>query len=769
MKSPLAIILALCLPHGAMAEKLLFGDAPKDEAAKALCARIVETYRAQGVAPAIRLLESEGRTFIKGAGATARHDFFDQLAIESDGGEGRKDDAWKLALTEWCYFHCRTEGDSYWLSWWTPKMHERYFEAGSYGQARAVIDFERCRMLESGKELDIDKLETTGPRDPEFPAIGKKSLGARERIATKERSFFIAQAEQDLAEGKWRRGMEAASLSSDKARGGCDWYMERPNLTDSKAMVKDLTHAWRKSLAVNSAGFRFLGLLELELRELEKLSSFGVPEPYGRHIVTMGKSRALWIKYLLGNEMPAVKAKLAANCEELKQDIQATKDDPDRVRLMIADICFGEGETAQGWKIIGGIQARQDMSRDMRFEVDSEWCRHRVAQGLSDGVEPMLIGLLKIAREGGLKQREIGLYETYAKLLVNLGRYGDALVIQQEQLRLLRAFGVFPRIPEALRQLAVIQALMGQRNMAQSTLADALETLGKAKLPDGAKARLGKGFSDKLPEPAAGNEPAAANTDLQPQRVLMVPLKGFPARGYFTLANLSGKHVDGTLNFRGPGLTIGDSQGIDVKLRARDPGGKPALALPVSIPAGDILTIDIFQASSGVAEATEVSLEWKPGNGDGQTATWKSDPAEEGVSLAITDAGEYLNNPFYMIPVHHLLQYQDAFAQVADFRVVASAPARIEFYDSDDELVFVDANGDGKFESEGDIISKDLNRNGWGDITLKEAAKEMRFRLFVHPKDPKAVEGLSLDLQLFQQGQWVTHSTDRLLFPGAAE
>ncbi len=769
MKKLLHITLGLFLTHGAMGEKMLFGDAPEDKDAKALCDKIVAAYRSQGVAPAIRLLDAEGRAFIKKSGATARYDFFDFLKVEAGSGEGREDAAWSLSLTEWCYNYCRSEGDSYWLSWWTPKMHERYFEAGSYGQARAVIDYERCRLLEAGREIDVDKLKTTGPLDPAFPAIGKKTLGVRERIAAKEQKFFLSQAEQDLAEGKWRRGIEAAGLSADGAMGNGKWYMARPELTDSKGAITDYTGTWRKAQAVKAAGYRFLGLIELELKVLEEMSTFNTEEWLGWHHVLLARSRALHIKYLLGTEKAGVVMTMGEISEELRKANYPSKDDPDRVRLMIADIHFRQGNTKRGWEVLNEIHTRQDMSRDMRFEVDSEWCRQRVALGLNDGVESVLIGLLKIAREGGLKQREIGLYETYAQLLVNLGRYEDALAIQQELIRLLKSFDIFPRIPGALRELAVIQALMGQSEKAEASLREAQDALAKAKLPDDAKVRLEQHMKDKLPSSAEGYEPEKVATDLQPLSSFMVPLEGLPARGYFTLANLSGEAVNGVISFRGTGLALGEPQELGVRLNASVADGKDALTLPVRIPAGEIFTIDIHRAASDEGKAMQVALVWKPHLGDAQTATWSTDAAEEGVSLAITDAGEYLENPFYMIPVNHLLQYKDTFAQVADFRVIASAPARIELYDPNDELVFVDADGDGKFISEGDIISKDLNRNGYGDMALVATEKEMRFRLFVHPSNPKATEDLSLDLQLFRQGVWVTHSTDRLVFPKAAK
>ena len=98
-------------------------------------------------------------------------------------------------------------------------------------------------------------------------------------------------------------------------------------------------------------------------------------------------------------------------------------------------------------------------------------------------------------------------------------------------------------------------------------------------------------------------------------------------------------------------------------------------------------------------------------------------------------------------------------------RVVASQPTRIELYDQDDRLVMVDAAGDGDLVSRGDLISQDLNRNSLPDLRLAPSTTEQRFRLFVQPLQAISADGLLLELQMRQQGQWITCSTDRIL-PG---
>ncbi len=763
MRISLTIIACLSIFQAQPVSAYLFGETPKSEAATALKNRIVETYKSQGIATAISLLDEEGLAFIKKSDAQARFDFFDVLWFEAKSGAGRDQEEWRMALTEWCYRYCVKDGESYWSSVWTPLMHQRYFDAGKYGAARIVIDRERTRLLEEGKELEVDKMKTVRPANPEFPAVGLKTLGARERISAKEFAFFMSNAEQDLAEGRWRRAMEASALAADERMGTIKWYQKHPNLVDSEDNVRQMTGKWRQAQLNFAEGYQFLDLGEQELATLRELEKFNNTEQFGRNLVLMAGCRAFHLEYVLEKKGSEVITEMVKKRTALAAYTDILKDDSELLGLMIADVHFRQGDARSGWSMIDEIRANKDLTRDSRFQVDSEWCRHRVDAGLTDEVETVLIDLLKIAREGGLKRREIGLYETYARLLVALGRYEDALVIQRELIRLLRSFDLFPRLPGALHYLAGIHALLGEKDRADASLKEANRILESSKIPDASKKRIREIVDRALPVPPADRDAKNQVADLQPMRAMMVPLKGLPARGLFTLTNPSGKAVSGKLRFRGAGLAFRDEESVMIAVDVAKAGGKMELIRPVSIPAGDFLAIDLSRPAEG-GEA-KVSVIWEPVEGEAQTAEWIAESAEEGVSIAITDAAEYLDNPFYLIPVYHLLQYTDTFAQVADVRVVASAPARIELYDQNDELIFVDADGDGAFVSEGDMVSKDLNRNLFGDLTLDTKRQEMRFRLFVRPAAVVPGKELTLDLQLLQQGVWATHSTDRLLFP----
>ncbi|MCU0794491.1 MAG: hypothetical protein MUF31_01005 [Akkermansiaceae bacterium] len=751
------------------ADESSFGNAPRNESAIALGEQVVATYRRDGVEKAIDFLEAEAPGFFEKSGATARYDFLAALFEEAMGprGLGHEDAEWKQALIRWSYQYCRNQGRSYWYERWVTLMHEVCFEAGNYGEARAVIDYERHRQIEKGVALDVSKMSSGGPVDPAFPPVTKRKLGPNQRVMIKNFRFLLAESGQDLVEGKWRSGMEGAALAAERAMMTFKWHQQRSELTDSALVMTDVTGHWRKAKWLTAEGYRFLDLPRLELQTCRALSRFNLEEGRGLYDVRMAEARALHLEFILGTNREKVPGALGEIRELFLSEDYSAPLYADRVALMMADVHFLNGQAEKGWEILESLRRKEGHSADMRFYVDREWCRHRVSVGLTDGVESELVDLLRTAREGGLKQREIELYEIYARLLLALGRYEDALVIQRELIRLLESFDVFTRLPGALRTLAEIHARIGQRNRAKADLAEARELLESERMPDEVKKGLGPVLDAPLPDAGSSLPEETVLADLQPLRSVMVPLKGLPARGLFTLSNPSGGEVSGSLQFRGKGLGFGEEVPFGVRVDVAKDGGADELKRDVTVEAGDFYSIDLAAAAGTDAAAVEII--WTPDEGQAQVAQWESGPAESGVSIAVTDASEYLENPFYLIPFYHLLQYRDSFARVADLRVVASSPSRVELYDSNDELVFVDVEGDGSFGSPGDIISKDFNRNGSGDIKLDPKNQEVRFRLLVCPVEKPDGGELKLDVQMFDRGEWVTHATDRLLFESGEE
>ena len=747
--------------------KETFGPAPADQPARDLCARVAGTRSSGGPDAAIRLLDTEGRAFLKKSGAVARFDFFSALKDEALHKSGRDDLAWGTALAEWIYRYGRHDGENYWYRDMVPAIYNLYVAGGRHAAAREVLTYE-ANLLAEGRdtEFDVSRFVAKEFINPQFPEFRRRVL-PQALVQIRHANLLASMGIQDLAEGQWRRALEEAAICKNFATIKLKWWAERMELIDAQMVTSTLTDIWRKGSDVTAESYRFLGMKELELSEYQAISSFRTEQGWALQYVDLAKCRAAHLRYVLGRADKSVIGEMITLRDKIAGNPLAALDDQHRISLLIADIHFRADEPAKGWLLIDQLRADTTLSANIKSRILKEWCRHRVRENLLDDVEPTLIRLLTEAREGGVKREEIDIYQTYAGFLVESSRLNDALQIQTELLRLLRSFDLFPRLPEALHGLARIQALIGQTDAAQASLSDARAALDGKTVPPGFKSRIDGLLAAELPAAATPAKVAeVAGVDLQPRRSMMVPLSDLPARGLFSLTNTGARQQSGNLVLRGPQLSVrpetpDDQFIVDIA----DDAGEPIITRPLTLQPGEALVVDLSLAASKTAEGAKVDLLWEPNQGEAQSAEWQSDSAEEGVTMAITDASEYLENPFYLMPVYHLLQYLDDFEQAVDVRVVASQPTRIELYDQEDRLVMVDAAGDGDLVSRGDLISQDLNRNSLPDLRLAPSTTEQRFRLFVQPLQAISADGLLLELQMRQQGQWITCSTDRIL-PG---
>ena len=748
-----------------------FGNAPPSQAALDLCAKVAKTYQASGIAAALALLNSEGRTFVQTAPALDRFDFFGSIAHEAAFGGGRGDLAWETAATEWIYQYGRYEGEDFWYRDIIDDLYKLYFTSGRYAEARGVISYESNRLAEGrGTEFEVSGFKAKGFIRPDFPEFKRRVMPA-ELSHYRYAYLMSSMAMQDLAEGKWRRALEEAGITKTVAASTLKWYGTRKNLIDADQMISQMTDVWRSGSDVTAEAYRFLGMKELELAEYQEMVGFKAEEGRAREYVDLAECRAAHLRYSLGTAGAPVIRKLVAAQAKLKSNERVSVDDWQKISLLIADIQFGEGDLKKGWAILDGLLQDPSISPQMDYFASSEWCRHRVAENLLDGVEAKLIRLLEKAREGGVKRQEIDLYQIYARFLIAAGRLNDALRIQNELLRLLHSFDLYPRLPEALHDLARIQALMGQAASAEATHRDARSAFDGKKVPGAFAKRIGDLVASPLPVPAhPAPRAAVAGIDIQPRRSLMIPLASLPARGLFTLANPGGEPQSGKLILKGPGLFAfqHDSSG-QLNVELDHDNGLAEITRPLTLAPGEAMRVDLSLAAPKVGDGAAVELVWQPETGPAQSAAWQAGKAEEGVSAAISDASEYLDNPFYLFPIYHLIQYQDDFEQALDVRLIASQPTRVELYDHNDTLVMVDAAGDGALDSKGDLVSMDFNGNGLPDLRLEPKAKELRFRLFVQPLQTIPAEGLVLELQIRQQGKWFTCATDRLLPSGSSK
>jgi hypothetical protein len=182
----------------------------------------------------------------------------------------------------------------------------------------------------------------------------------------------------------------------------------------------------------------------------------------------------------------------------------------------------------------------------------------------------------------------------------------------------------------------------------------------------------------------------------------------------------------------------------------------------ITLQPGASCIIDITGLPLKNGTGAETQCNWTP---DGTTqisvsGTWNYQTGTDGKRTAVIDAHEVRSNPFYLIPIHHMVQRLDA-AQTAiiDFSIEASAPTRIETYAANGVLLATDANGDGDFLDAGDFIAADANRNSWPDLPFEDSRPATSLIMYIKPLS-KSQGDIELSVKLLKKGTWQTDAID---------
>jgi hypothetical protein len=385
------------------------------------------------------------------------------------------------------------------------------------------------------------------------------------------------------------------------------------------------------------------------------------------------------------------------------------------------------GHTQDAWKMLDALMA--EMAQDVNPHHWVRMLNTAIDLALDDGavrpeLEDWFILALENARRAGNKFEELPLYEKYAQFLSMKGRLGEAIRIQQEAIRLAQAMSLPKRIGDNRAILAGMQ-----RRTADDAVAAAPEPETEPQV------------AETAPQPSAAPAPDASSItivpaiDIQPRQSLSAALPGQPAFGRFYLHNPAIVPQQGTLQLTGTidqpewnneqWLTVNAGTAFEVTQLSKD----------MTLEAEASCIVDIFGRPPENGESAIVGCQWIPA-GEPDTAasgTWEYRTAETEKRTAVVDAHELRNNPFYLIPIHHMIQRTDAGQpETVDFTVEASVPMRIETYDAfSGELLAVDANGDGDFEDGGDQIISDKNRNSWPDLIFGEGQHLASLVLYV--------------------------------------
>ncbi len=781
LKSPSRCLLALAclllLLPASRAERWDWKSMNNDE--QAFCdqhmPRILEIHKTQGTEAALAAIEKTYQL----AERTFRNPYFFNRAVwyEAQVKGGKEDEEWGLAAFQYLWdrdlkthpeYAIRLPSNQYCL---LDNIIEKNAELGRMAQARAVrLQSENYLTTQKGLDTSGTSYTDMGPiysflpeaRKRDFP-IYEHELPMRYRDPTTETkkdfieypNIYVLGGIADMAQnsGDW---IKAAELSIWCARYA-DKYVPGKNHMHSEV---------DRILAFGSAA---------RLADIALLH--GYPQE-ARHFLeeyvenSAGKYNS-WkcILYRAKLELAVTKIKTGGLVEE---DMVMADE---AVELIIEDPYYGRSTNigsilnkARIYHALGHKQEAWSMVDNLMAEAETDvnpyhWVRMlttAIDLALDDGairpeLEKWLVLALDNARQAGNKFEELPLYEKYAHFLMMKGRYAEAVQIQQEAVRLAKAMSLPKRLQENLDKLADMQRQISDRQLAMDSKPQQEENQPQTAPAENSPAE------DRSTPRHGGLSASTPSVDIQPRSSLSAALPGRPAYGRFYLHNPAAVSQQGTLQLTG---AIDQPEWRNQQwftVSASPMFESVQLEKTLNLEPGASCIIDILGLPLENGDDAEVSCQWVPTGQEqaGATGTWKYESADNGKRTAVIDAHELLDNPFYLIPIHHMLQRIDSDTEeTIDFTVEASAPMRIEAYDAlSGELLAIDANGDGDFMDRGDQIVGDGNRNSWPDLVFGKSQQLASLVMYVKPTQAMTND-VELTVSIRVNDEWQVDSID---------
>jgi tetratricopeptide (TPR) repeat protein len=417
------------------------------------------------------------------------------------------------------------------------------------------------------------------------------------------------------------------------------------------------------------------------------------------------------------------------------------------------------------------------------------------------------VKLLETMRAQGNKRGEPSLYREYSSYLQERGRPAEAITLLVEALRLTRSFGWTLHEAGLLSALFEARFAAGDLTGARATLAEleaflhahpelpdsrrvpaevsramALVKLGQT---DAAKAalKLARELAKNLPEyqkrwltaeaeavilkgnPAATVAPLIPPPMLhvQPLEVTSVASPAATSSTRFSVFNPTAATVKGQWKITGPGA-VERSDGV--KFDASQP--VVTISLVRSIPVGGQTLLSASFLTKQQGSAGQVRIEWlNAGQMQGSAAAWNVDWNASAKNRVVLDASGLEANPFRSVSLFHELAVPVGEVAGIPFRLRSPKPLRLEYYDaSSQELLGIDANGNGDFTEAGDYHAISLSGIAAAILPVSAISKTLtvEVRLFAPEGSPllPTASVLLLEAEVYRQGVWAKEAEDTL-------
>ncbi|MFC5051762.1 tetratricopeptide repeat protein [Rubritalea spongiae] len=434
------------------------------------------------------------------------------------------------------------------------------------------------------------------------------------------------------------------------------------------------------------------------------------------------------------------------------------KDDVIECALLRARIYYALGRKPEAWEMVNTVfeEAKKDVNPNLWTYVLTTVVDLAIEDGATDPqIEDWLLLALDNERQKGNKFGELPLYEKYAIFLEKQGSYAEAIEILQEAVRLAGSMRLPTRVLENRKEIERLQ--LAQQVVSDRSDKGAQELAGNA-AEHGA---FESGASEvRNPERTI----AFRMVDIQPIQSAAISVSGEKAYGRFFVLNSSSEEQTGMLRVRG---AVGEIQMLDDGWYVIESGvgmtkGQSEIAL--SLGAGESVVIEISGEPEAGGTESLVTCEWIGASGDGVSAQWRYSSAAKDERTAVIDAHRVRDNPFFLIPIHHMIQRSSAGEPEAiDLRIESSVPMRIEIYDAQsNELISIDANGDGDFKDQGDYIGVDVNRNNWPDLSFEADQKLTSLVMYVKGAEGTTDSEAQLTVKVLDDGEWRIDAVDHV-------
>lgn len=374
-------------------------------------------------------------------------------------------------------------------------------------------------------------------------------------------------------------------------------------------------------------------------------------------------------------------------------------------------------------------------------------------------IEAQLFEALNWTREKGLKVAEPAIYARYVDYLIAKDQLGEAQKIQLTQIELMERLNASKGLPDAWAKLAVIYRLQGNHSAELQTLKEH---------PIVAERHAER--IDELSALANQTKPSAdLSFDLQPMRITSTPLPGQGLEAIFTLSNLGATPSKVFLQAQA-------NQGLMFKDVLLPEAAPIVMFMPgdnhptqdetvVTLEAQEQRFIHVKLAKHHpVATNIQLSLVAQRENTEVISELLIQANAAA-ASTAIIEAHELETNPFYLVSAfHHLANANPDDPKDIALRTLASQPTRVEAYDFSGKLLFIDAQGNGRFTDPGDVLATKQIVNNAPLLELQDALRVIELRYL--PLDNSSDQTVQIELQraaASEQLHWRTEAVDRIV------